>query len=398
MQIIHNADDPKARVVDVYVNGMKALDNFKYRTATEFLTLPTEVEVAVAPASSRSVDDAIATFFGDTTLEEDQKYIIVADGVLPGFMDKPPFEGNPEGLDIAFNLYPYAPARAEAAGDGIDLLAFHGATDAPTVDVAVQGGPTLVDDISYGSFQGYVEGVAPAEYVLDVTTADGSATVASFEADLSELGGAAITVVASGFLSPPPGPEFGLLAVTPDGDVIKLERVDDEGEEDDDEADEEAEFEAELAGENEVPPVETEAEGEAEFMYDRAENELRYKIELEEIENVTQAHIHLGGSDENGPVVAFLLQFTENIDGSGEGDPLTTEDTFVQEGTITPDDVIAVEGFSGTLQDLVGRMSAGETYINVHTTQNVSGEIRGQIEMEDEGDDDDNGDDDGDDD
>jgi hypothetical protein len=406
VQIIHNADDPKARVVDVYVGQpnedgeveyMKALDNFKYRTATEFLELPTDVRVAVAPANSRSVDDAIATFFEGTTLNEGEKYIVVADGVLPGFTDKPPFEGNPEGLNIAFNLYPYTPARAEAAGDGVDLLAFHGATDAPTVDVAVQGGPTLVDDISYGSFQGYVEGVAPGEYVLDVTTADGSATVASFNANLSELGGSAITVVASGFLTPPPGPKFGLLAVTADGTVLELPRVDDEGDEDDGVT----EYEAELEGENqvrdgEIVGVETDAEGEVEFKYIRAQNELRYKIELEEIEGATQAHIHLGGPSENGPVLAFLLQFTENINGSGDGEPLSTDDTFVKEGTITADDVIGP--LDGDLESLIAEMNAGNTYVNVHTTENVPGEIRGQIELEDDGDDDEDDDDEDDDD
>ncbi len=388
VQVIHNADDPKARVVDVYVNGMLALDDFEYRTATEFLMLPTDVEVAVAPADSRSVDDAIATFFEDTTLEEDQQYIVVADGVLPGFLDKPPFEENPEGIDIAFNLYPYAPAKTEAANPGtVDLLAFHGATDAPTVDVAVQGGPTLVDDISYGSFQGYVEGVAPAEYVLDVTTADGSTTVASFEANLSELGGSALTVVASGFLTPPPGPKFGLLAVTADGTVLELPRVDDEG--DDDEGEEDAKvYEAELEGENEVPDaVETDAEGEAKFQYIPARNELRYKVKLEDIEDVTQAHIHLGAPDENGPVIAFLLKFADSVTGPEE-DAVTPRGALVEQGTITADDVIALDGFDGSLESLIAEMDAGNTYVNVHTVENPAGEVRGQIVLDDdEGDD-----------
>ncbi|HRN35634.1 MAG TPA: DUF4397 domain-containing protein, partial [Flavobacteriales bacterium] len=99
-----------------------------------------------------------------------------------------------------------------------DVLVFHGATDAPTVDVAetaVLGGATLVDDLPYGEFAGYLE-VPTANYTLEVRTADGQ-PVASFAAPLADLGleGQAITVFASGFLDPSMnsnGPAFGLWA------------------------------------------------------------------------------------------------------------------------------------------------------------------------------------------
>ena len=55
-----------------------------------------------------------------------------------------------------------------------DILVFHGATDAPTVDVAetaVLGGATLVNDLSYGELAGYLE-VPTGDYTLGVRTAD----------------------------------------------------------------------------------------------------------------------------------------------------------------------------------------------------------------------------------
>jgi hypothetical protein len=145
--------------------------------------------------------------------------------------------------------------------------------------------------------------------------------------------------------------------------------------------------------------VETDAEGEVEFDFDREDDELAYEIDLEDIEAITQAHIHLGGSDENGPVVATLLRFTENVDGSGEGAPFTPEDDdYEAEGTLTADDVIARDGFDGSLDALIQAMRAGNAYVNVHTVANPSGEIRGQIEADDDDDDDedDDEDDDGD--
>ena len=172
----------------------------------------------------------------------------------------------------------------------------------------------------------------------------------------------------------------------------------DDGYDDDEGEDDATAFEAELSGDHEVPAVETDAEGEVEFHYDREDHELAYEIELEDIEAITQAHIHLGGSDENGPVVATLLRFTENVDGSGEGTPFTPEDDdYEAEGTITADDVVARDGFDGSLDALIQAMRAGNAYVNVHTVANPSGEIRGQIEADDDGDDDDDEDDDDDD-
>ena len=207
VQVIHNSSDPAARFVDVYVNGALAIDNFKFRRAIPFVALPTDLSVAIAPRNSKSVDEAIATFHFD--LQPDQYYVVVASGVLS---DGP-----------AFDLFPYAPAK-KASGDHdlVSLLAFHGSANAPTVDVVARGVATLVDDFSFGEFQGYVD-VPAKKYILDVTLADQSATAASFKADLRNLGGGAAVVLATGLLGS--NPPFGLIAVLPDGQVVRLPQI-----------------------------------------------------------------------------------------------------------------------------------------------------------------------------
>ncbi|MFZ0389707.1 MAG: T9SS type A sorting domain-containing protein, partial [Calditrichia bacterium] len=70
---------------------------------------------------------------------------------------------------------------------------------------------------------GYIS-VPPASYTLDVTPAnDNNTVVASFQADLSGLGGGAAVVFASGFLNPMAnqnGESFQILAALPDGMVV----------------------------------------------------------------------------------------------------------------------------------------------------------------------------------
>lgn len=133
-----------------------------------------------------------------------------------------------------------------------------------------------------------------------------------------------------------------------------------------------APFVASLSGDNEVPPVgpvETDASGFAWFSPDD-DGTWHYHLLLRDIEEVTQAHIHEGGPDENGPVVASLAEFTGAPDGSGGGDPRSA----------THADVI---DHSGTIEDtdLIERIAAnpGGYYVNVHTTANPAGEIRGQL-------------------
>ena len=126
-------------------------------------------------------------------------------------------------------------------------------------------------------------------------------------------------------------------------------------------------FRAHLSGDNEVPPVETNAQGQAKFQLDRAGDELRYKLVVANIDDVVAAHVHCAPEGENGPVGVTLFS----------GGP-TSESGPLAEGTITePDDGNGC-GWE-TLADAVEAMRSGAAYVNVHTLEHPPGEIRGQI-------------------
>lgn len=219
VQVIHNSADLAAATVDVWLNNTLLLDDFAFRTASPFVDLQAGVDltVGVAPASSDDPSDAIAQF--TYNLAEGETYVLVANGIVSGSGYTP---------NVPFNILVQAGAR-EAATSGAsntDLLVFHGCTDAPTVDVAetaVLGGATLVDNLSYGSFAGYLE-VPTADYALQVQDENGNELV-NYLAPLASLGlsGAALTVVASGFLDPSAnssGPGFGLWAALATGGAL----------------------------------------------------------------------------------------------------------------------------------------------------------------------------------
>jgi len=232
LQVIHNAADPAANSVDIYLYNdsgdsvIVKLDDFSFQGATPFIDAPANAELSaiVALRGSTGPENGVVTTKSIGALLGGETYIAVANGVIsPGN-----FEENPDGRDRAFSLLINTTAREQADSADVDLLVLHGATDAPTVDVVARGVGVLVDNAAYGDFSNYIS-VSPGAYVLDITPGnDNSTVVASFDADLSGLGGESLVVMASGFLSPENdnnGESFGLIAITADGQSIPLSVV-----------------------------------------------------------------------------------------------------------------------------------------------------------------------------
>jgi hypothetical protein len=220
LQVIHNAADPAAASVDVYVNGNLTLNDFAFRTATPFIDVPAGVQlsIGVAPGNSTSVNDTLKNF--NVTLANGNKYVAIANGVL----NPASFAANPDAVSTAFTLFLQDQMRETATSSNVDFRAVHGASDAPTVDIIARDVATLVNDAPYGAITNYLS-VPAANYILDVTPAAGSPIVASFRADLSTLSGGSAVVFASGFLTPSAnqnGPAFGLYAALANGAVVAL--------------------------------------------------------------------------------------------------------------------------------------------------------------------------------
>jgi hypothetical protein len=221
LQLIHNAADPSAAVVDIYVNGTIFLNDFAFRTATAFQDVPAgfPLSVAVAPGTSSSVAEALATF--PITLNSGEKYLAVARGVL----NPANFAANPNGSPTAFNLSLISGVSETAAAGQVRLNIGHNSSDAPTVDIIARDVATLVDGVSYPSFATNID-VPANNYLIDITPdANNSTIVATFDAPLATFGGSALTVLASGFLNPAAnqtGAAFGLMAVKANGDVLLL--------------------------------------------------------------------------------------------------------------------------------------------------------------------------------
>jgi len=128
-------------------------------------------------------------------------------------------------------------------------------------------------------------------------------------------------------------------------------------------------YRAILRGSNQNPSVETNAHGVFIATLSPDGKSITFKLIVANMENVTMAHIHIGDSATNGPVVVFLFH-TET--------PVARQDGILSQGTFTASDFkgpLMGQAFSALLNAIMN----GDAYVNVHSTQHPAGEIRGQI-------------------
>lgn len=122
---------------------------------------------------------------------------------------------------------------------------------------------------------------------------------------------------------------------------------------------------ATLSGGQEVPPVTTTATGTAIVTINDALTDIGFTLNVQNLQNIQAAHIHVGAMGAEGPPIfnLSLVDFASPLTGT-----LTAADLQVQ-------DADGIHTFS----DAIAAILSGNAYINVHTTGNTAGEIRGQL-------------------
>lgn len=229
LQVIHNSPDALASSVDVYSNVSGTIqlliNNFAYRTATPFLTVPanTDFTVWIAPGNSTSYTESV--YQADVNLYGGTDVAAIATGVI----DTTKFEN---GVNAAFRLKVVNAPSTSLETNKVSLQIVHGSTDAPSVDVRIGSntGAKLADALTFGNNTALINADANDLTVL-VLPAGASNAVATYSAPLSAFRDSGIIILASGFLSPnvPTGKDngaaFGLYVATASGRMIALPLV-----------------------------------------------------------------------------------------------------------------------------------------------------------------------------
>lgn len=127
---------------------------------------------------------------------------------------------------------------------------------------------------------------------------------------------------------------------------------------------------ANLSGDQEATPVTTTALGSATFVISPGGTEVSFTVATSDlnVSTVTATHIHFAASDGSDPILFSLPS-------SGFVSPLNGKVTSANLGATAS----VVPGTRASFADAVNAMRNGQTYIHIHTTTHLGGEIRGPI-------------------
>lgn len=126
-------------------------------------------------------------------------------------------------------------------------------------------------------------------------------------------------------------------------------------------------YSADLDGQQEVPPVKTQATGDLKLnLY---EDMLSFELTVTGLTSPVAAQLHRGKRGENGPPIAGLFGGPPKV-GVFSG--------VLAEGTISEENLLG-ELQGKKVADLVRLIRAGKTYVNIITGTFPDGEIRGQV-------------------
>lgn len=127
-------------------------------------------------------------------------------------------------------------------------------------------------------------------------------------------------------------------------------------------------FAAQLTGGAEVPAVTTQGSGSSEFVLSEDGTSMTFVVNVSNLANVRFAHLHQGAAGANGGVIVNLR--LDKVNGAVNG--------RYAEGTLTGASLVGPLA-GQPLSALVSAIQAGNVYVNVHTDNFPTGELRGQL-------------------
>lgn len=199
VQVYHNSPDPALAALDLYVGGIKQILGINFRAGFQSAGFIQDFDYIIdlhAAASSTSALNSTLRFDADSVV-----------AVVQGVGNPSSFAANPDGADISLGFVIKEPTNIVQPAGTTKITVFHGATDAPTLDVTVPAlnGFALISDLSYGDFQEAVGSSGTdisttlGTVIVDLKKPDNS-VYKSYLVPLAAFDGKAVSVLASGFV------------------------------------------------------------------------------------------------------------------------------------------------------------------------------------------------------
>lgn len=204
LQIMQNAADLLIDTLDVYMEGIKLIDDLPFRHGSEFLDVISKetIRLGFAPANSQSVLDTFHSVI--VYLDSARTYLGVTNGIESsvGYAPRPPFQFSMIGLNEEIGT----------PGE-VQFHVHHGTTDFPIPMDLREGQDVLYNSMVLGGFS-LLHSRDLQDTRFTLTSDDGSEEILKYNALFSQgFDGELGLVLSSGFWVPAAnsqGPAFGL--------------------------------------------------------------------------------------------------------------------------------------------------------------------------------------------
>ncbi|MDX1741897.1 MAG: YCF48-related protein, partial [Rhodothermales bacterium] len=205
VQFVNGSVSSEYDPADIYVDGVRFVDDLGYREATAYMSLPTEFELGFTRGASVSLGPSDARFPVQHEAGRDYVIVLIGERVHP--------ERPLAIVDLGASV-------ATKSGADQPVAIVNAVLDAEPLDFHI-GTELIADAVPFGQFTSTA--APPGQRVLHVTLDASGELVESFELAVGEASGSLIPIIATGYLEPPAGAEdrpFAMIAVDRAGGVV----------------------------------------------------------------------------------------------------------------------------------------------------------------------------------
>jgi hypothetical protein len=195
LQIIHNSPDTTIRMVDIYANGSKIVDDLGFRKTTGIASTDAYVPVRINIVNGNAIDTA-NSLWSASMLPDSNFNIAIAHGFIGT-----PYRVNPEAISTNFSVKLISPAKLTSSfpNPTNEVIFFHGGTNVGKLNMQGDQEPLFVaKNNSYGSVYKYMPTKGNAGAAYTVTDANTNTGLFTYSVNLVGKNGLAGVLFASG--------------------------------------------------------------------------------------------------------------------------------------------------------------------------------------------------------
>ena len=195
LQIIHNSPDTTIRMVDIYANGSKIVDDLGFRKTTGIASTDAYVPVRINIVNGNA-NDTLNSLWSASMLPDSNFNIAIAHGFVGAA-----YRVNPESISTNFSVKLISPAKLTSSfpNPTNEVIFFHGGTNVGKLNMQGDQEPLFVaKNNSYGSVYKYMPTKGNAGAAYTVTDANTNTGLFTYSVNLVGKNGLAGVLFASG--------------------------------------------------------------------------------------------------------------------------------------------------------------------------------------------------------